>query len=327
MALVVPHSGTLILHPPHSIPAHATLSRVPTFGPRQVPPGTRRPVHIWHPVPATDQSAAIHARRPVSSVFSTQREQTHSPLRCPGAAMHTSWHTFSHTPHAHTHSLSISLSSPSPLRNWKAFQFLLSEHTGIPRPPPPPLYVPSFLPPTTSFLQPAQKILTESGLGVSNLLPSSCRPRLDSLCLSLSAPDQQRLRRRKSSIYWSKIKKRRNKNQFLFNKAKGKAKVQKERKMSPTYTMSAHLCKQVYASWRQVHPPTPASPTPSGTATTCCAAAAAAAAASSTSSQPSRSPPPPRPASVDGEDSGSGDDTRSAVQRSRPWAPCSPKTD
>lgn len=23
--------------------------------------------------------------------------------------------------------------------------------------------------------------------------------------------------------------------------------------MSPTYTMSAHLCKQIYASWRQTH--------------------------------------------------------------------------
>ncbi|KAK4452316.1 hypothetical protein QBC34DRAFT_377324 [Podospora aff. communis PSN243] len=24
--------------------------------------------------------------------------------------------------------------------------------------------------------------------------------------------------------------------------------------MSPTYTMSAHLCKQIYSSWRQTHP-------------------------------------------------------------------------
>ena len=27
--------------------------------------------------------------------------------------------------------------------------------------------------------------------------------------------------------------------------------------MSPTYTMSAHLCKQIYASWRQTHDASP----------------------------------------------------------------------
>ncbi|KAF7550538.1 hypothetical protein G7Z17_g5653 [Cylindrodendrum hubeiense] len=27
--------------------------------------------------------------------------------------------------------------------------------------------------------------------------------------------------------------------------------------MSPTYTMSAHLCKQIYASWRQTRQPSP----------------------------------------------------------------------
>ncbi|KND88962.1 hypothetical protein TOPH_06437 [Tolypocladium ophioglossoides CBS 100239] len=33
--------------------------------------------------------------------------------------------------------------------------------------------------------------------------------------------------------------------------------------MAPTYTMSAHLCKQVYASWRQTrHQPSPPPPPP-----------------------------------------------------------------
>ncbi|PKS07517.1 hypothetical protein jhhlp_006121 [Lomentospora prolificans] len=27
--------------------------------------------------------------------------------------------------------------------------------------------------------------------------------------------------------------------------------------MSPTYTMSAHLCKQIYSSWRQTRHPSP----------------------------------------------------------------------
>ncbi|KAK4248784.1 hypothetical protein C7999DRAFT_30764 [Corynascus novoguineensis] len=34
--------------------------------------------------------------------------------------------------------------------------------------------------------------------------------------------------------------------------------------MSPTYTMSAHLCKQIYSSWRQARQSSPdASPLPS----------------------------------------------------------------
>jgi hypothetical protein len=35
--------------------------------------------------------------------------------------------------------------------------------------------------------------------------------------------------------------------------------------MSPTYTMSAHLCKQIYSSWRQARQPSPepSSPLPS----------------------------------------------------------------
>lgn len=35
--------------------------------------------------------------------------------------------------------------------------------------------------------------------------------------------------------------------------------------MSPTYTMSAHLCKQIYASWRQTHDHTSPTSTPSST--------------------------------------------------------------
>ncbi|KAM7203687.1 hypothetical protein V8F33_002002 [Rhypophila sp. PSN 637] len=35
--------------------------------------------------------------------------------------------------------------------------------------------------------------------------------------------------------------------------------------MSPTYTMSAHLCKEIYSSWRKAHPagsdPLPSPPT------------------------------------------------------------------
>ncbi|KAK4041764.1 hypothetical protein C8A01DRAFT_34143 [Parachaetomium inaequale] len=32
--------------------------------------------------------------------------------------------------------------------------------------------------------------------------------------------------------------------------------------MSPTYTMSAHLCKQIYSSWRQAHPQPSPDPSP-----------------------------------------------------------------
>ncbi|KAF4928971.1 hypothetical protein CGCVW01_v001710 [Colletotrichum viniferum] len=32
--------------------------------------------------------------------------------------------------------------------------------------------------------------------------------------------------------------------------------------MWPTYTMSAHLCKQIYASWRETHPSPSNMPSP-----------------------------------------------------------------
>jgi hypothetical protein len=69
----------------------------------------------------------------------------------------------------------------------------------------------------------------------------------------------------------------------------------RQSKMSPTYTMTGHLCKQIYTSWRQSrHPsPEPSTPTTATTVvttvptTTVAAAAAAAAAASRTTTAPS----------------------------------------